>query len=252
MKKMETVGESGQGIERQSKLKKIKLKLDQFKRNIDIFKAEDKNKIEEALDLMLELHIDQRDRPSGMPYIGHPLEVADDLIVRFGIKDKDIIIAALMHDSVEDQSHLLSEKYLARRGQDLEKGDSEKENSLCEIEEAFGLTVRTIVNALTNPDFSKPKSKMTSNEIYKKHVEAAIIDPQVCVVKYADFACNALAIHGLDEGERKQHFREKYEPVIQDVFLPLFEAMTEEHPLFSKRDEIIEELRGYYEKNYFL
>lgn len=258
-------------VDEDNKIEKIKPKLEQFKGKLNIFNEEDKEKIEEALNLMFEIHINQKDRPDGMPYIGHPLEIADDVIGKFNVKDKNLIIAALLHDSVEDQSLILSQRYLTKHfpeeqwnelldnNADVEKKYSTelREISLLEISENFGLKVKNIVNSLSSPDFTKLVEDLklkgvekTKYDLYKEHVEKAVIDPDVCVIKYADFARNALKIDNLDDGERKDHLRKKYGPVIQDVFLPLFKKIDETHPLYSKREEIIKELEEYYEKYY--
>ena len=47
-------------------------------------------------------HQHQRRKQEGdIPYINHPIEVAD-ILVRAGIKDHDILASALLHDTVED------------------------------------------------------------------------------------------------------------------------------------------------------
>jgi len=253
------------------KIEKIKPKIEQFKEKISFFKKKDKMKIEEALNLMLEIHINQKDRQDGMPYIGHPLEIADDVINRFNIKDVDLINAALLHDSVEDQSLILSQKYLSKHYPQEQwaellnnKNNIEKEYSaelreiaLLEINENFGLKTKNIVNSLSNPDFSKLIDEFklqgiekTKHNLYKEHVAEAVINPDVCVIKYADFARNALKIHNIEEGKRKNYLQKKYGPVIKDVFLPLFKDIDDTHPLYSKKEDVITELEEYYKENY--
>ena len=47
-------------------------------------------------------HRDQRRKgKSAAPYINHPIEVAD-ILVQSGVKDYDVLAAALLHDTVED------------------------------------------------------------------------------------------------------------------------------------------------------
>jgi guanosine-3',5'-bis(diphosphate) 3'-pyrophosphohydrolase len=43
-----------------------------------------------------------QERADGAPYIGHPLRVAESLRSIGGITDMDVIIAALLHDLIED------------------------------------------------------------------------------------------------------------------------------------------------------
>ena len=42
----------------------------------------------------------------------------------------------------------------------------------------------------------------------------------------------------------------KYGPVINEVFLPAFEAMSPDHPLYSARNECINELQRAYKEQY--
>jgi guanosine-3',5'-bis(diphosphate) 3'-pyrophosphohydrolase len=44
----------------------------------------------------------RRKNPAATPYINHPLEVAEHLARVGGIDDEDILIAALLHDTIED------------------------------------------------------------------------------------------------------------------------------------------------------
>lgn len=44
----------------------------------------------------------KRKDPENLPYIVHPIRVADHLLAIGGVRDTDIIIAALLHDTVED------------------------------------------------------------------------------------------------------------------------------------------------------
>ena len=47
-------------------------------------------------------HRDQRRKGKGkIPYINHPIEVAN-ILVKAGVKDYDVLAAALLHDTVED------------------------------------------------------------------------------------------------------------------------------------------------------
>lgn len=47
-------------------------------------------------------HQNQRRKQAGdVPYINHPIEVAD-ILIRAGVKDTNVLAAALLHDTVED------------------------------------------------------------------------------------------------------------------------------------------------------
>lgn len=50
-----------------------------------------------------EKHTDQRRKnPAATPYINHPIEVAEHLSRVGNVSDEDILIAALLHDTIED------------------------------------------------------------------------------------------------------------------------------------------------------
>lgn len=253
--------------------KSIEQEIDTFKKIIErVFDEASIAEINSALNLMIELHSDQEDRPDGKPYISHPLEIAKDIVEKYGIHDKDLVIAALLHDSIEDQSIKLSTKKLARGHEEASKEVEIKnskapeiphrtesaENALQEIGFLYGDKVKEIVEHLSNPDFdsliNELKSKgieKTKNQLYKEHVEEAIKNPGVCVIKYADFARNALSINNLPEGTKKDKLRKKYGPVIQEVFLPAFRSMSEDHPLFGSKEAIILELEKAYKEQYY-
>ena len=59
---------------------------------------------------MVELHSNQAPRPDGTPYIEHPLAVASQVLEAMAQKDPDLVVAALLHDAVEDQTAKLVQK----------------------------------------------------------------------------------------------------------------------------------------------
>ena len=59
-------------------------------------------KILDAASFAAEKHQDQTRKGNGQPYINHPIEVAKLLAEVGGIYDDDMIIAGLLHDTVED------------------------------------------------------------------------------------------------------------------------------------------------------
>lgn len=91
-------------------------------------------RFEDALCLATRLHADQQRKGSQTPYIAHLLSVAALVIESGG--DEDEIIAALLHDAVEDQG-----------GQP----------TLALIQEHFGIRVADIVAGCTDTDtYPKP------------------------------------------------------------------------------------------------
>lgn len=62
---------------------------------------EDLSPAERALALAVEAHRGQRRKGSGVPYVFHTVDVAKRL-GDAGVRDEDVIVAALLHDVVED------------------------------------------------------------------------------------------------------------------------------------------------------
>jgi (p)ppGpp synthase/HD superfamily hydrolase len=85
------------------------------------------NRFVEALGYAAELHLYQRRKGKGQPYVGHLLGVAAIVIQHGGGEDE--VIAALLHDAVEDQGGL---------------------PRLDEIREKFGERVARIVDGCTD------------------------------------------------------------------------------------------------------
>src|ERR1044071_9612039 len=120
----------------------------QFNAELDQhFDDENRLRIDSALHLMLEVHADQADRVDGTPYVEHPLSVGATVLALQEEKDADIIIAALLHDSVEDQAAKLAKK-AGQYGSAL----ADQDVALSYISSRFGQRVAKIVTALTNPD----------------------------------------------------------------------------------------------------
>lgn len=113
----------------------------------------------EAMRFSAEKHRDQRRKnPKQHPYINHPIRVARLLAVDAGIEDTDVIVAALLHDTVEDT-----------------------ETSLEEVEALFGPSVAKIVDEVSD-DKSLPKEKRKQLQID----HAPFVSPKAKLVKLAD------------------------------------------------------------------
>ncbi|MFA6392723.1 MAG: HD domain-containing protein [Candidatus Paceibacterota bacterium] len=150
-------------------------------------------KFKEALDLALEIHKDQKPRPDGI-YVNHILRVSNRLVEEYGIKDPELVIAALLHDSVEDQAKKLSDMITNT------EIISERERALLFIKNAFGERVEKIVHKLSNPEpENEGLSVEEKNNIYKEHVREAIKDPDVFIIKLSDFSDNALNLESVGD-----------------------------------------------------
>ncbi|XP_077996886.1 guanosine-3',5'-bis(diphosphate) 3'-pyrophosphohydrolase MESH1-like [Glandiceps talaboti] len=113
----------------------------------------------DCMDFAALKHRDQRRKnPLKTPYINHPIGVARILAKEAGIKDLNILQAALLHDTVEDT-----------------------DTTFDEIEERFGSKVRKIVAEVTD-DKSLPK--MERKRLQIEH--APHISREAKLVKLAD------------------------------------------------------------------
>lgn len=124
-------------------------------------KEKDLIQIREAYEFADQAHQGQM-RKSGEPYILHPLAVAD-ILVNMQM-DVTSIIAALLHDVVEDTTV-----------------------SLSTVEQKFGNTCAMLVDGLTKLEKIKFKSKEEQqNENYRKMFVAMAKDIRVILIKLAD------------------------------------------------------------------
>ncbi|MCF6167475.1 RelA/SpoT family protein [Lutibacter sp.] len=126
------------------------------------FTSTDKKEIRKAFDISLEAHSDQR-RKTGEPYIFHPIAVAKIVAYEIGL-DTTSIIAALLHDVVEDTEYTIED-----------------------IERLFGENVARIVNGLTKiSHLKKDKNSSIQAENFRKMLLTLNDDVRVILIKIAD------------------------------------------------------------------
>jgi GTP pyrophosphokinase len=114
------------------------------------------NKFQEALAYAFELHREQERTGSGVPYVAHLLGVSS-LALEHGA-DEEMAIAALLHDSAEDQGG---------------------EETLKAIELRFGERVAKIVRACTDAT-EQPKPPWRERKMrYLEHLRDAASDVQL-------------------------------------------------------------------------
>lgn len=202
-------------------------------------------KINQAINLALELHVDQKDRLSGDPYINHILSVARRLVVEYGVVNPNMIMAAALHDSVEDQSSKLAALNIDTEG-------DEREKSLRYIASHFGERVSSIVHSLTNEDVPANLDTETKNRMWIAHVTEAVKDPEVALVKLSDFSDNALTLEKVTDPLRRRKLTEKYIPAVamfidrvQDEDIPM--NKEQKNNLVAKLKSVYGEMKSYLE-----
>lgn len=100
-------------------------------------------------------------RKSGEPYITHPIAVAE-ILAGFRL-DRDTIIAAILHDTVED----------------TEVSDDE-------LEQRYGKTVARLVDGVTKLKSSNHNKQQNKAATFHKILTATLDDPRVLIIKLAD------------------------------------------------------------------
>ena len=121
---------------------------------------EDKKNIRQAYEMAVDAHSKQR-RKSGEPYILHPIEVARICADEIGLGATSVV-AALLHDVVEDT-----------------------EIPLSEIKLQFGDKVAQLVEGLTKLD-STTNIESPQADNFKKIVGTLIVDARIVFIKMAD------------------------------------------------------------------
>jgi GTP pyrophosphokinase len=145
--------------------------------------------LQRAYDVAEEMHRGQR-RKSGDPYITHPLAVAT-ILAELGM-DTVTLVAALLHDTIEDTAYSL----------EMLNGD-------------FGDEVGKLVDGVTKLDKVKLGTAAEAETI-RKMVIAMAEDPRVLVIKLADRLHNMRTMRFMPPEKQAKKARETLE-----VFAPL-------------------------------
>lgn len=139
----------------------------------------DADLISRAYDYGLKKHGSQM-RASGELYFSHPVEVAFKL-TKYKL-DSASIITALLHDTVEDTDATLEE-----------------------IEQLFGVEIRTLVDGVTKLNRLEVKSESTKQaENFRKLLVAMSEDLRVLLVKLADRLHNMETLQHIAKPEKRQ------------------------------------------------
>ena len=188
---MSTVNEEGKALVEQSTFDKGKA-LAEFMEYIHTYLTDDEcNQVLKAFELADKAHEGQL-RASGEPYIMHPLAVAD-ILAHLQI-DHITLMAALMHDVVEDTSY-----------------------SKEDLEEMFGSEVAFLVDGVTKLNqFQYETKEDRQMENYRKMILAMAKDVRVVVIKLADRLHNMRTLKHMRSDKQKRIAKETLE-----IFAPL-------------------------------
>ncbi len=178
-------------------MNKLSIRYDQSR-----FLPEQIEAIDRALDEAARAHEGQT-RSSGEPYLIHPVAVAET-VAEWGL-DHESIMAALLHDVVEDT-----------------------DVTLADLREQFGPKVAELVDGVTKiglsalPSRPGPDStrREASNENLRKLLLATAKDYRVLIIKLADRLHNLRTLEHLSQERRQRIARESLE-----VFAPLADRL---------------------------
>lgn len=149
------------------------------------------------------------------PYIEHPLRVAIRLFKYLGVSDPDTIIAAVLHDTVEDHAKDFADfagvpnRYLSE--------SLSRVNALDFISDHFGYGVAAIVEDVSNPILHAKPSKEEKILQYQEHVRSIAGHSQkALILKFSDFVDNAGSLHHhyAYDDKKVQYFVDRYAPLI--------------------------------------
>lgn len=199
------------------------------------------SRVQDAIELAAHLHDGQtranRSNLPRTPYIEHPLRNAIR-ILRWGITDEDTVIAAVLHDVVEDCPRRIYEIVHGHKPVKDTPEQELREISLTFIADVFGTEVARIVLAVSNDILPSGLDRALKYANYLTHVRNAIAnDPAVFFVKLSDFVDNAVGLYHNNFGSNRDKIvgmATKYLPVVS-----VFEAELHNMKLILPLEEVV-------------
>ncbi|MEU9022775.1 HD domain-containing protein [Actinomadura sp. NPDC048394] len=174
---------------------------DRFSREILRFPEADWRRLSTALALASDLH--RQDRRVSEPTINHLLRVTLRVMCHYRVDDVDVLVAALLHDSVEDHPADLA-------GDGHGRGDP-REAALDVLEAEFGPRVAGLVRAVTNPVYDRGGDVHAQ---YRAHVaESLDRNPSARIIKVSDFTDNGVGLMHTT-GPKVRKLARKYRPLV--------------------------------------
>ncbi|GAB1483453.1 bifunctional GTP diphosphokinase/guanosine-3',5'-bis pyrophosphate 3'-pyrophosphohydrolase [Treponema sp.] len=196
--------------------------ISSFAATLANYTPDEQERIKEASLWADELHQDQR-RASGEPYLIHPLGVASILME---LKmDADTVVAALLHDSIEDTS--------ATQGI---------------LETRFGKDVALMVDGVTKiADLSAKNKTVQEAESIRKMLFAMAKDIRVILIKLADKLHNMRTLEFLEPDRRKaiaQECLDIYAPLADRLGISWMKDELEDLSLKHLNRDVFDQIKG--------
>jgi len=199
----------------------LRSEIESLKKSLEIknYPEKDISEIMEAVHYGEKMHSDQK-RASGEPYFIHPIAVAK-ILVELNL-DKSTIIAALLHDTVED---------------------TDADYNI--IETNFGEEVAKLVDGVTKITLVKAANKSAQEvETLRKILLAMVKDVRVILIKLADKLHNMTTLSYLSKERQKviaEECLEVYAPIAGQLGISWIKAELENlalkhlHPISYKQ-----------------
>ncbi|QQS23297.1 bifunctional (p)ppGpp synthetase/guanosine-3',5'-bis(diphosphate) 3'-pyrophosphohydrolase [bacterium] len=211
---------------------------EKFLKRLEGMREDEVLMIEDAYDSGKEAHRPQR-RDSGERYFEHVRSVAIILMDEAGVRDPDLIISALLHDSVED-SALFANRTKAHS--DWVKTASYR------LSKKFNPRVAKMVITLTKPsvDGVELKTKEEAHHFYIDNLSEA--DPETIMVKMGDRLHNLRSLTNNTKEKQLKTIKET-----REVYWPIFKKVLEKYPeagqhLLGEMEKQMAELEENMEK----
>jgi len=142
-------------------------------------------------------------RESGARYFEHVRATAIVLVDELGITDVEIIIAALLHDMLEDSFLLTHDR----------------------IKVTFGERVSSLVSAVTKPKKGDPRFSSDHERHLWYFEQMRVSSPEAKLLKLADRLQNMRTLDSCSPEKQNRKIKET-----RDVYIPLIADIADEYP----------------------
>lgn len=163
-------------------------------RSVGYLSVDDRRDIIDACEFGDIAHIKDK-RKSGEPYITHPIAVAE-ILAGFRL-DRDTIIAAILHDTVED-TEVTGEQ----------------------IEQRYGKVVAKLVDGVTKLKSSNHNKQQNKAATFHKILTATLLDPRVLIIKLSDRLHNMSTLDAVSSEKQRTTAQETL-----DFYVPFARLM---------------------------
>jgi guanosine-3',5'-bis(diphosphate) 3'-pyrophosphohydrolase len=134
-------------------------------------------------------HHGDQTRKTGVPYLEHLLEAVQILVQGAGVRDPDVLVAAVLHDVVEDTPCTLDE-----------------------VAAAFGPRAAELVSWVTMPERGPGEDASAVREAYLRRLRLAPQD--AILVKLADRMSNVQTLRNLAPDRQRAYYAQTVEHII--------------------------------------